>query len=259
MLNYIKKLGQNPTEIYTARNMSKKYYFSIILLMGLLLTLLSTFNIREEFTSLSNDYQEIQSAIPDFELINNQLESEEESFIYQTDRFVFYFDPQDKISSNLIDKNMTKQQAPISAALKKENIYLNILGRSQSVKYADLNMTSQDLRSLIQLDNFSSSFYFIVTFIVLFLFNSLLYITQLFSISIFANLISFIQGSKLNFFQNAKITIIASIVPFLLMGILNIFDLSIAYQFELTSLATLFLFYMSISEFKDRLQKNNKK
>ena len=259
MLIYIKQLFKKPTEIYTARNMKNKDYFLLILSMGFLLTFISIFDVRKEFKLLSEDYQEIQASIPDYELVNNQLESDKESYIYETDSLVFYFDPQDKIDTDLIDKNMNKQQAPISVALQKDEIYLNVLGQNRSLKYSEFDLTSQDLRGIINLDNFSSPLYFVIVLFVLFIFNLFLYLTQLFSISIFANLISFIQHSKLRLVQNAKIATVASIVPFLIMALLNAFNFSIAYQFEITTAATLILFYMSIAEFKKRLEKNKEK
>lgn len=256
MLTYIKKLFKNPREIYTARNMKNKNYFLIILSMVILLTFLSAFNVKEEFDKLSEDYQEIEESIPEYQLVNNQLESDQEGFIYQTDSLVFYFDPQDKIDTQLIDKNMEKQSAPISAALQKNKIYLNILGQNQSLTYSDFDLTSKDLKAIIGLENFSAPIYFIIILFVLFFFNLLLYLIQLFSISVFANFVSFIQGSKLKFTQNAKIAVVASIIPFLTMAILNAFNFSIAYQFEITIASSLILFYLTISEFKKRLKKH---
>lgn len=253
MLDYIKKLLIKPKEIYTARNMKKKHYFLFILLMGLILTTLSAFNIQENYKNLTDDYQEIQQAIPNYEIVDGELESQEESFIYQTDSLVFYFDPDNKIAKELIDTNMQKQKAPIAAALQKDKIYLNILGQSRALKYSDFNLNSQDLRSLINLERLSSPLYFIIVLFILYLFQLFLYTMQLLSISIFANLISFVQRTKLSFFQNAKIALMASMIPFIIMGILSALNLSIAYQYELTTLASLFLFYLSIDEFTKRL------
>ncbi|MDN6162087.1 MAG: hypothetical protein L0I79_04855, partial [Atopostipes sp.] len=56
-------------------------------------------------------------------------------------------------------------------------------------------------------------------------------------------------------FQNAKIALIASIVPSIIIEALNSFNLTINYQFEIIMLASLTLFYMTISEFKKRLKK----
>lgn len=253
MLNYIKKLLKKPTEIYTTRNMKTKNYFFIVLLMGISLTFLSAFGVKKEVNKISKDYQEIQASIPDYELIDDKLQSDQESYIYQTDSLVFYFDPQDEIDTQLIDQNMEKQQPPISAALQKEYIYLNVLGQSRSLKYSDFDLTTQDLKSLLNVNTFSSPLYFSIILLVLLVFNLFLYASQLLFITIFANLISFIQNSKLSFFQNAKITIVASIVPFIIMGLLNTFNLSITYQFEITAMATLILFSKSISEFKNSL------
>lgn len=252
MLNYIKRLLTRPTEIYTARNMKKKHYFLFILFMGIILSFLSVFDLKEEFDTLSEDYQEIQSSLPDYELIDGKLESNQESYIYQTDSLVFYFDPENKIETSSIDKNMEKQQAPISASLQEEEIYLNILGQSRALRYADFDLKSQDLKAIISLENFSNPLYFMIVIAILLIFNLFLYLMQLFSISIFANFISFVLRSKLTFFQNAKIALVASMVPILLMAVLTTFNLSISYQYEITTLSSLLLFYLTIEEFKER-------
>lgn len=256
MLDYIKNLFTKPTEIYTARNMKKKHYFLFILFMGIILTFLSIFDVKEEFDTLSEDYQEIQSSIPDYELVDGKLESTEESYIYQTDSLVFYFDPENKIETSLIDKNMEKQQAPISAALHEKEIYLNILGQSRSLQYADFDLKSQDLKAIINLENFSNPLYFMIIIAILLIFNLFLYLMQLFSISIFANFISFILRSKLTFFQNAKIALIASIIPSILIAVLTAFNLSISYQYEIITLSSLLLFYLAVEEFKERLDQD---
>lgn len=255
MLKYVRKLFTKPTEIYTARNMKTKDYIRFILLMGVVLTFLSFFDLKNEFNLLSEDFQEIQKSIPDYNLVNDKLESDQESFIYQTDSLVFYFDPDNKIDTDLINKNMEKQSAPISAALQKEKVYLNILGEDRSLEYSELDLSSQDLQSIISAENFSNPLYFIIILSIFFLFNLFLYLTQLLSISIFANLISSLRRSRLSLFQNAKIALIASIVPSIIIEALNSFNLTINYQFEIIMLASLTLFYMTISEFKKRLKK----
>lgn len=92
--------------------MKNSHYLLFILLMGTLITISSLFSIKPELDAISNDYEEIISFMPAFELNDGQLESTEDSYIYQTDSIVFYFDPHDKIDTQLIDKNMKLQTAP---------------------------------------------------------------------------------------------------------------------------------------------------
>ncbi len=257
MINYIKTLFKNPAEIYTARNMKNRHYFLFILSMGVLLTLSSLFSIKPQFDALSKDYDEVVSFMPDFELIDGQLESTEESYIYQTDNIIFYFDPQDKIETTLIDKNMKLQTAPISIGLMDQDIYINMLGVSQSYAYSDLSLTTNGLQTIISLDAFYPPLFYAVLLLVTLIFSLFLYSMQLLSISIFANLISVIGKTGLKFFQNAKIALLASIIPFSVFAVINALQISVIYQYEIISIASLFLFYMSIQEFKTRLQKQN--
>lgn len=254
LIDYIKRLFKNPTEIYTARNMKNMHYFLFILFMSISMTLLSLFSIKPEFESLSNDYNEIKSFIPAFQLIEGELESDEDSYIYQTDNIVFYFDSQNKIDTELINKNMKIQNADLSIGLLNKEIYIGVLGNHQSFRYSDLNLTTDQLKANLNLETFYTPLIYAFILIILFFFNLFMYITQLFSISIFANLISAIQKSKLTFFQNAKISLLASMLPFLILSITNAFQIPIRYQYEIIATASLILFYLSLKEFKNRLK-----
>lgn len=255
MIDYIKRLFKKPTEIYTARNMKNTHYFLFILSMGLLLTVSSLFTIKPEFDAIFNDYNEVLSFMPDFELVDGQLESTEDSYIYETDNIIFYFDPQNKVSTELIDKNMKLQIAPISLGLMDQELYINILNMNQTYKYSSLNLTTDGLKGIISLNNLYKPLFYGVTLLVIMFFNLFLYSTQLLSISIFANLISVIGRTGLKFFQNAKIALIASMIPFSVFAVINALQISVSYQYELISVSSLVLFYLSINQFKERLKK----
>lgn len=142
-----------------------------------------------------------------------------------------------------------------------QEIYLNVLEMNQRYTYSSLNLTTEGLQALMSLNTFYQPVFYGVTLIIAFIFNLFLYSTQLLSISIFANLISFIEKTGLKFFQNAKIALLASIIPFSVFVVLNALQIQIIFQYELISIASLVLFYMSIREFKKRLneQINSKK
>ena len=149
---------------------------------------------------------------------------------------------------------MKLQTAPISIGLMDQEIYINILELNQNYIYSNLNLTTEGLQAIISLNTFYQPLFYVITLIIAFVFNLFLYTTQLLSISIFANLISVIEKTGLNFFQNAKIALLASIVPFSVFAVLNALQLTIRYQYEIISITSLILFYMSIKEFKIRLK-----
>jgi hypothetical protein len=256
MINYIKTVFTKPKEIYTARNMKNSHYFLLVLLTGLSLTLLSIFEILPVATQLSEDYEEVRASVPEFELVNGELESVTDSYAYQTNSILFYFDSEDKIDTESIDLNMPTQTAPISFGLLKDQIYFNAAGTSYSFMYNNFeNLTAEDLKTLINnVGSFTTEMYIILILILIGL-NLFLYVTQLIPITLFANLISVFRRTRLTFFQNAKISLLASMGPFILMAILNAFQLQIHYQFEIILAASILLFYISITEMKNRIQK----
>lgn len=259
MIKYLNKVFTNPKEIYIARNMKGKHYVSILLLVGLALTALSIFDVVPVATQFSDDYDEVRSAIPAFEINDGTLDSEEQSFAYQTNSVLFYFDSEDKITTDTIDQNAKLHSAPISIGMLKEQIYFNVSDTSYSFVYSNFdNLSAQDLSDLFNnVGNFSTGMYILLILLLIGL-NLFFYITQLIPITIFANLISVYRRTRLNFLQNAKITLLASIIPFLLMHIVNALNLNISNQFEIIFITSLVIFYMSITEMKRRMVSKDK-
>lgn len=259
MIKYLNKVFTNPKEIYIARNMKGKHYVSILLLVGLALTALSIFDVVPVATQFSDDYDEVRSAIPAFEINDGTLNSEEQSFAYQTNSVLFYFDSEDKITTDTIDQNAKLHSAPISIGMLKEQIYFNVSDTSYSFVYSNFdNLSAQDLSDLFNnVGNFSTGMYILLILLLIGL-NLFFYITQLIPITIFANLISVYRRTRLNFLQNAKITLLASIIPFLLMQIVNALNLNINNQFEIIFITSLVIFYMSITEMMKRMVKKDK-
>lgn len=259
MIKYLNKVFTNPIEIYIARNMKGKHYVSILLLVGLALTALSIFDVVPVATQFSDDYDEVRAAIPAFEINDGTLDSEEQSFAYQTNSVLFYFDSEDKITTDTIDQNAKLHSAPISIGMLKEQIYFNVSDTSYSFVYSNFdNLSAQDLSDLFNnVGNFSTGMYILLILLLIGL-NLFFYITQLIPITIFANLISVYRRTRLNFLQNAKITLLASIIPFLLMQIVNALNLNINNQFEIIFITSLVIFYMSITEMMKRMVKKDK-
>lgn len=251
-----------PKEIYTARNMKNSHYFLLILITGFVLTFLSIFEILPIAHQFSDDYEEIYASIPDFELVNGKLESETGSYIYQTNSIMFYFDSEDRITIDKIESNKPTQSAPISIGILKDQIYFNAADTNYSFAYNNFeNLTSESFMDLLEnIGSFSISMYLLLI-VILFALNLFIYLTQLIPITLFANLISVYRKTRMSFLQNAKIALFASIVPFILMAILNALQFQIYYQFEIILFASLSLFYMSITELKKRIatQKNDDK
>lgn len=253
MIDYIKTVFTKSKEIYIARNMKGIHYLLLIILLTLTLSFISVFEMLPAFNQLSNDYSEIKEFLPAFEVKDGQLTSEHESYVYQTDSIVFYFDPDDRMDTKIIDKNMRRQTAPVSIGLMDEELHFNILNRSQTFNYQQFNITANDLEAIILSIGAFSPGVIVLLLFVLYILNLFLYLGQLFSITLFANVISYLRRTHLRFIQNAKIALLASVIPFLTIYLFNAFQVYVPYQIELTIIASLLIFNISISEFKKRI------
>lgn len=264
MITYIKTAFTRPKEIYTGRNMKNKHFFSLLLLLSVILTFLSIFEFLPIARNMNNDINEIRESIPEFELVDNQLESESDSYIYQTDSMVFYFDPDDNISTDTINSNANTTSAPVSLGILDSQLYLTLLGQNYSLNYADLdNFTTADLEGLISSFGNISTNYIFFFIVLLFIFNIILFVMQFLPIALFANIISIYRRTSLRFFQSAKMALLAVMGPTLIVYAVNAFLFPVRFQFEIILAASLVLYYMSITEMKKRIieqsDQNNEK
>lgn len=259
MTHYIKTLFIKPKEIYTGRNMKNSHFFSLLFLLTLLLTILSIFEFIPLLNTINEDITEVKDSIPAFELVSDELESDAESYVYQTDTLFLYFDPEDKMTSETIDRNMASVSVPLSVGIMNDHLYLNIVGQNLSLRYADFdNFTTTDLETLIAtLGQFSTPMALMFV-VLLFLFTFILFLMQFFPITLFANIISVYRRTGLRFFQSAKIALLATIGPIVILYTINAFIFPVRFQFELLLIASLTLYYISITEMKKRIDRINK-
>lgn len=255
MINYIKTVFTKPKEIYTGRNMKNSHFFLLLLLLTLVLTFLSIFEFLPIARNMHSDLTEIKDSIPEFELVENNLDSEDESYIYQTDNMIFYFDPQDKITTDTIDSNANTVTAPVSIGILDDQMYLNVIGQDYSLQYSNLdNFTTKDLENLIYDFGSVSTSLILLFLLFLLIFNFILFVSYFFPIALFANIISIYRRTRLRFFQSAKISLLAMIGPTLIVYIINAFLFPVRFQFEIIMGAALVIYYMSITEMKYRIE-----
>lgn len=256
MINYIKTAFIKPKEIYIGRNMKNSHFFSILFTLVVALTLFSLFEFYPGFREMNQDITEVKQAIPEFTLEDSALESDSESFIYQTDTLFLYFDPENQMSTETIDRNMNSVPVPVSIGLLSEELSMNVIGQSFSLRYSELSdFTTEDLEALIaNFGEFSSGFIFLfVLFLVIF--NFVLYLVQFFPIVLFTNIISVYRRTGFRFYQTMKVTLLATIPPIITLYAVNAFLFNVYYQFELLTVTSVVIYYMCITEMKDRISK----
>ena len=259
MINYVKTAFVKPKEIYTGRNMKNSHFFLLFLLMSIVVTFLSLFEFLPLGQNILNDFNEVKESIPEFELADNKLESDANSYIYQTDSLILYFDSEDQIDTETINRNMNATSVPLSVGLLHDEIYLNMIGQDYSIQYSSLDhFTTEDLKNIIYSVGDVSPGMIIFFVFFLLIFNLFLFVFQFFPLALFANLISVYRRTTLRFGQSAKIALLATLVPTLTVSLINAFISPITFQFEVIFGASLVFYYMSITEMKKRIEKQNK-
>lgn len=255
MDTYLNTLFKNPKEIYIGRNMKNAHYFLFIVLIALVLSAISLFEFIPAVRKVQTDFEEIGQSLPNFKIVNNELISEEKSYIYQTDSMIFYFDPDNHVNKQLIDNNMDNLSTPVSTALLKDEIYISFLNQGYNIKYSEINnFTAETFKAIFTRFEFFSYGHWLIFILLIILFRLFSYIYQLLLLSLIANIVAIFSGTRLKFVQTMKITMLANIIPIIGLNIITLFFGPIAYQFETVLIMTTFIFYMSIKEMKKRMQ-----
>lgn len=256
MLQYLKVALFEPKESYIARNMKGSHFVFYYALLVLFLSISLIGTLFPIFQAVNQDGQEIAEVIPEFSVQNGELLTDEESFVYQTDTILFFFDSNGSITSETVHRNIERLPAVIGIGMLQNELYLTIDGQSQSLSYNQFGRTGainqQTLRALFGEIGVLTPFMIGVVLVALYIgtfFNSLI---EMLILALFANIISTLMQSRLRFIQNARVVLVASTLPTLLLAFTSIAQLSNPYQFEMRTVFSLVLFGLSISEMKRR-------
>lgn len=252
MINYLKYSIFNPKKIHRAKNMKKRQIAQLVALITLFITVISIIRVVPMLQSIQKDGQEIASELPEFNITDGELvTSETNASIHQTNSFLLFFDPNDQMSSEEIDQNLTRLNVPVGVGLLKDTFYLSFLGYGVDTSYDQLE--SLDSESVKVLLNGLGSFSFLTyafTFVISYIGIGFIEIFELLFILLFANLFSKLLRSGLMFKQNLRMAIMASVLPTIAIELSSLFNLVAVYAFELKIGLSLFIFYLAVKDMK---------
>ncbi|WP_103927069.1 DUF1189 domain-containing protein, partial [Tetragenococcus halophilus] len=94
-------------ELKNAKNIGFGKMILYLLLLSLIAAIPITLQVRQVFSDIQSDGQEIAEQIPDFTVEDGKMQTnEQDGFIYQTDSIIFTFDPKGQRTSDDISKDM---------------------------------------------------------------------------------------------------------------------------------------------------------
>ncbi|WP_423189203.1 DUF1189 family protein [Alkalibacterium sp. f15] len=253
MKEYVKLGFTNPQHLYHALKMSRKHLFYYFSILALIITLSLTSVLLSVMGSLREDGQEITEMLPVFEIRDSELvvESEVDSYIHQTDSFLFFFDPNDSIKVEEIDTNIERLNVPIGVGLMNDQFYLNILGRGLPVSYEQLSgFNDTQFKEIFSgMGRFSPVVLFII-FVITYLASSFSLLYEWLIVSLFANILKTISRVTLPFKKVARMALVALSVPTIVIAVFEGLGFFLPFVFEIKLGFALYFLYSSLINYK---------
>lgn len=249
MKEYILIGFRNPKKLVSAKNMTRKQVLAYFALLTLILTFSMTSLLTNVMTNLRQDGSEIAETIPPFTVENNQLNTAEdqESYVHQTNSFLFFFDPNGNIQTEEIDSNLDRLNVPIGIGLMQDEFYLNVTGRTIPVSYEQLDGVDQDtfVQLLSQIGRLSPLVILLV-FIIAYFASGLVLLYEWLIIALFTNILVTLLRIKSPFRKNARMALVSLSIPTLALSIIEAFGYIVPFAFELKLGFTIYFLYTSL-------------
>ncbi|MGO1748010.1 DUF1189 domain-containing protein [Alkalibacterium gilvum] len=253
MKEYLKLGFTAPNELYKAMKMTRKQLFYYFALLTLVITISMASLLMTVMGNLKEDGQEITEKLPSFQITDDKLMVEEktESYVHQTNSFLFFFDPNDSIQEEEIDTNVERLNTPIGIGLMDDQFYLNIVGQSLPVSYAQLGtFNDSDFKDIMaDMGRFSPVVLFF-TFVVTYIASGFSLLYEWLIIALFANVMKTFARIAIPFGKIARMALIALSVPTVIFALFETFGLFIPFTFEITLGFSLLFVYRSLKNYK---------
>lgn len=253
MKEYITLGFTNPQNLYKATKMSRKHLFSYFALLALVVTFSMSSILMSVMGALREDGEELTETLPSFEIKDSTLvvDEDQESYIHQTDSFLFFFDPNDSIQLEEIDTNIERLNVPIGIGMMADQFYLNVVGQGLPVSYDQLegfNDTAfKDV--FLQMGRFSPVVLLSI-FIITYLASSFSLLYEWLIIALFANIIKTLLRVPVHFKKIARMALVAFSVPTVVLSIFEGFGFFIPFSFEIKIGFAMYFIFASLKKHK---------
>ena len=243
----------NPTQLWKIIVKPMKSSKRVFFLLTLLLMLPGMIQMAGLFQSLGNDLVEISQQLPEFEVKNQQLITQEKNkgFVYKTDSLIFVFDESGKTTSEDL-LNETSSTVPVFALLK-DGFYLETNINHQKIELSQLeNMNKsffKDIASTFQQNIWLS---LLIVFVMYFLFNTVYLFIILWIVSFLVKVIAVLFMKVFIRFPKPigwQVVLGAAVLPVLIYTFIDLLGIRFIGPGEFIFLATSFNWVLGIREF----------
>lgn len=249
MKEYLKIGFMNPQKLTDARRMTRKQVIGFFSILALILTFSMTSMLINVLTTLQEDSSEIAAQIPEFTITDSQLvvADDQESYVHQTNSFLFFFDPNGSIETAEIDANLNRLNVPIGIGLMQDEFYLNITGRSIPLNYDQLDgFTDNALVTLMNQIGNLSPLVLIFVFITAYLASSFSLLYDWLILALFTNILVTLLRLNIPFKKNARMALVSLSIPTLALSLVEAFGYFVPFSFELKLGFSIYFLYTSL-------------
>lgn len=210
---------------------SPRLFYMFIL--AVVLSLPYFMNSIQIVDTITKNGEVVAQQIPDFSIQDGKVKTDNtDPFIYETDFFIYAYDPQDKI---------TFQEAqninPLALVIEtgSENQTFSIASNSFAISNSQLNngFNQDDMKAIISSTSQITWWIYPLMFVI-FIAMEILYVAILaLFVAIFTNFIVQMRKLPLSFKERFNLALPAITLPIILVTILKLFNIMIPFQFEI--------------------------
>ena len=243
----------NPTQLWKIIEKPMKSSKRVFFLLTLLLMLPGMIQMAGLFHSLGKDLVEISHQLPEFEVKNHQLTTQEKNkgFMYKTDSLIFVFDESGKTTSEDL-LNETSSTVPVFALLK-DGFYLETNINHQKIELSQLeNMNKSFFKDIAATFQQTIWLSLLIVFVMYFLFNTVYLFIILWIVSFIVKVIAVLFMKVFIRFPKPigwQVVLGAAVLPVLIYTFIDLLGIRFIGPGEFIFLATSFNWALGIREF----------
>lgn len=232
--------------------MSKNTFFKYYILLVGIFVLPVLLMIPRVFNQFQSDIGEVNDRIPEFEIVDNEINTDHEPYIQFTDTTALYFDPNNELTEdNVIERNVELGFSPLNIAMNKTELTFYINGISQSVPYSALpDFNYEQMTVLLGSLADTSLSIILFTLVILFSINGFVLLYQFLMIALSNFLIAILSGVRLKMSEVFKITLLAITLPITAITITRSLNIISTNTIQLFTLFSIFIFMAATWHFK---------
>ncbi len=245
----LKEAIRNPLKSIQARELKRSQAWLYFLFLSLVLVVPLMIESFSVINDLEEDGQEIAASIPDFTIENGEIQSDAklDSYVYQTDSLLFFFDPNGLMETETIDANLETMGQYVGVGLMQDQIYINVVSTPLTFSYDNIDDTDANFfREMFTAFGSTDLVLYLFMTVSVFIFISLNFGLELLLMTLFANIFLIVRRIQWPFLQTFKVVMVASTLPTILFSVLNSFGVYSSIQFEAKVFITVFIFLLSL-------------